>query len=139
MPTDPVPRSIAIVFGSALLVLLVLACGAPAPQITEAPEPFEDPRALLTAARQAAVETRAVQYRFEFGPRESPSTWVTGETWMLQRSGVADSSIRVEGRFRNRLRKDSSAPSAPSPTRPVPFLEDWQMRTASCPLWTAAT
>ena len=63
--------------------------------------PFDNPRALLEAARRAAVDTVGVRYRFEFGQSEGPSTWAEGETWMLQRGGIVDSLIRVEGRLRN--------------------------------------
>lgn len=61
---------------------------------------YSDPRTLLEAVRQAAIETRSVRYRFEFGQSEAPSTWAVGETWMMQRTGISDSLIRVEGKLR---------------------------------------
>lgn len=89
-----------------LCAVLVLASACTAPPPTPGPNsgtdiaPASDARALLEAAREAAIATRAVRYRFEFGTSKAPSTWATGETWMLQRAGLGDSLIRVEGRLR---------------------------------------
>ena len=83
------------------LAFLLFAC-TPAPEAptSEQPPADPDPRTLLESARRAALEARGVRYHFEFGRPEAPSTWATGETRMLQRGGLADGLIRVEGRLR---------------------------------------